>query len=87
MVMATLSVGSFGNASNAVQSVRTLDGKCMQADQCPRGQGFYFRAILAEDLGGTASAPQRGILRLSVIPREDGGNGTDFSVVTVVSEV
>ena len=42
--------------------------------------------ILAEGLDGSVAAPVLGTLRLSMIPRDDGTNGTEFSLVTVVSE-
>ena len=67
--------------------VRILDGRCSFKDRCPKGQGFYHRALLADRIGGSIEAPVHAILQLVVIPRTDGSNGTDFSLVTVVSEV
>ena len=67
--------------------VLLLDGRCAEEDHCPKGQGFYHRALLADGLVASVAAPVTGTLRLVVVPREDGSNGTDFSLVTVVSEV
>ena len=98
MVQATLSIDAKANASvpsgpragtsngGPLSLVHFLDGKCAPADHCPKGQGFYHRAILAEGLDGSVAAPVLGTLRLSMIPRDDGTNGTEFSLVTVVSE-
>ena len=71
---------------NTQTSVQMLDGRCTAADRCPRGQGFYHRAVLADGLGGSVAAPAVGTLRLTLVPRDDSHNGTEFSLVTVVSE-
>ena len=61
-----------------------LDGRCVAADLCPKGQGFYHRAVLAEGLPATGETAE---LRLRVVPRANDGNGTEFSLVTVIAEV
>ena len=49
-----------------------------------RGKGFYHRAVLAEGLPATGETAE---LRLRVVPRANDGNGTEFSLVTVIAEV
>lgn len=87
MVNATLSWQRAGKV--AYESHMQLDGRCAAADGCPKGQGFYHRAVLADELAPLMRAgdAEVGELRLQVVPRTDGRNGTEFSVVTVVAEV
>ena len=67
-----------------------LDGRCTAADNCPKGQGFYFRAVIADGLprarGAVGGATEEAELRLTTVPRVDGRAGHDFSVVSVVAE-
>jgi hypothetical protein len=65
-----------------------LDGHCAKPHACVQGQGFYYRALLADNIeGASVATPLTASLRLTVVPRRDGRNGSEFSVATVVAEV
>ena len=72
-----------------------LDGRCTADDGCPRAQGFYFRARVADGLplarasaaASDAAAEAAAEIRLTVVPRADAREGANFSVATVVAEM
>ena len=73
-------------------SIVRVDGRCVAADRCPTGQGFYHRAVLAE-FGQPESGEgevDEALVRLTVMPRAEEGQGganeTEFSVVSIVNE-
>jgi len=61
-----------------------LDGQCVAADACPKGQGFYYHMFLAERLKSAGAMGATAQLRLELVPRPDGMNGTDFSFVAAI---
>ena len=87
-----------------------LDGRCAPRDDCPKGQGFYYRAVLVDGLPAATTPPPSSVgasasalagaresvdgaamptalVSLTVVPRSDERDGSEFSVVTVVAEV
>ena len=63
-----------------------LDGRCVAADRCPKGKGFYHRAVILDSIS-LAAAGKAARVRLEVVPRSDGLDGTAFSVASIVGEL
>ena len=88
--------GIVGDGSKAINVRSTfppvlVDGWCKPGPNCIRNRGFYKFKVLAENIlqRGLVASPSKdqwlAKVRLRVVRRPDGREGTQFSIVSLVT--